>query len=49
MAMKMINMLPWVDRAASGYSDRMRVTNFADPGDALFAHMMSNAGVGEPV
>ncbi len=49
MAMKMINMLPWVDRAASGYSDRMRVTNFTDPGNTMFANMIYNAVLGAPV
>lgn len=49
MAMKMINMLPWVDRAASGYSDRMRVTNFTDPGNTMFANMIYNAVLGSPV
>ena len=47
--MKMINMLPWVDRAASGYSDRMRVTNFTDPGNTMFANMIYNAVLGAPV
>ena len=47
--MKMINMLPWVDRAASGYSDRMRVTNFTDPGNTMFANMIYNAVLGSPV
>ena len=47
--MKMINMLPWVDRAASGYSDRMRVTNFTDPGNTMFASMIYNAVLGAPV
>ena len=45
----MINMLPWVDRAASGYSDRMRVTNFTDPGNTMFANMIYNAVLGAPV
>ena len=49
MAMKMINMLPWVDRAASGYSDRMRVTNFTDPGNTMFADIIYNAVLGSPV
>lgn len=47
--MKMINILPWVDRAASGYSDRMRVTNFTDPGNTMFANMIYNAVLGAPV
>lgn len=47
--MKMINMLPWVDRAACGYSDRMRVTNFTDPGNTMFANMIYNAVLGAPV
>ena len=47
--MKMINMLPWVDRAASGYSDRMRVTNFTDPGNTMFSSMIYNAVLGAPV
>ena len=49
MAMKMINMLPWVDRAVCGYSDRMRVTNFTDPGNTMFANMIYNAVLGAPV
>jgi hypothetical protein len=49
MAMKMINILPWVDRAACGYSDRMRVTNFTDPGNTMFANMIYNAVLGAPV
>lgn len=49
MAMKMINMLPWVDRAACGYSDRMRVTNFTNPGNTMFANMIYNAVLGAPV
>lgn len=49
MAMKTINMLPWVDRAACGYSDRMRVTNFTDPGNTMFANMIYNAVLGAPV
>lgn len=49
MAMKMINILPWVDRAASGYSDRMRVTNFTDPGNTMFADIIYNAVLGAPV
>ena len=47
--MKMINMLPWVDRAACGYSDRMRVTNFTNPGNTMFANMIYNAVLGAPV
>jgi hypothetical protein len=47
--MKTINMLPWVDRAACGYSDRMRVTNFTDPGNTMFANMIYNAVLGAPV
>ena len=49
MVMKMINMLPWVDRAACGYSDRLRVTNFTDPGNTMFANMIYNAVLGAPV
>ena len=49
MVMKTINMLPWVDRAACGYSDRMRVTNFTDPGNTMFANMIYNAVLGAPV
>ena len=49
MAMKTINMLPWIDRAACGYSDRMRVTNFTDPGNTMFANMIYNAVLGAPV
>lgn len=49
MSMKMINMLPWVDRAACGYSDRMRVTNFTNPGNTMFANMIYNAVLGAPV
>ena len=49
MAMKMIDMLPWVDRAACGYSDRLRVTNFTDPGNTMFANMIYNAVLGAPV
>ena len=49
MAMKTINMLPWVDRAACGYSDRMRVTNFTDPGNTMFANIIYNAVLGAPV
>ena len=49
MVMKTINMLPWIDRAACGYSDRMRVTNFTDPGNTMFANMIYNAVLGAPV
>lgn len=49
MVMKTINILPWVDRAASGYSDRMRVTNFTDPGNTMFSSMIYNAVLGSPV
>lgn len=49
MVMKMINILPWVDRAACGYSDRLRVTNFTDPGNTMFANMIYNAVLGAPV
>ena len=49
MAMKTINMLPWIDRAACGYSDRMRVTNFTDPGNTMFANMIYNAVLGATV
>ena len=49
MVMKTINILPWVDRAACGYSDRMRVTNFTDPGNTMFSSMIYNAVLGSPV
>lgn len=49
MVMKTINILPWVDRAACGYSDRLRVTNFTDPGNTMFANMIYNAVLGAPV
>jgi hypothetical protein len=49
MVMKKINMLPWVDRAACGYSDRMRVTNFTNPGNTMFSNMIYNAVLGAPV
>ena len=49
MTMKLISMLPWIDRAASGYSDRLRVTNFTNPGNTMFADIIYNAVLGAPV